>query len=197
MNDLHTSYKTVLIPKLMAELGIKNHMATPKLIKVVINCGIGAEAQKDKKVIEKVTEQLGIITGQRPHVTRAKMAISTFKLRAGDPVGIRATLRGERMYDFLLRLTIVALPRVRDFRGIPSKGFDGRGNYTLGLSEQTLFPELEYSLIDKARGFEITFVTNAKNDKDGKALLVALGMPFEKTQDKPFENLPAGRQEGK
>jgi large subunit ribosomal protein L5 len=180
MNILRNTYTKELIPKLMEELGIKNSMATPKLVKVVVNCGIGAEAQKDKKVIEKVIEQLGIITGQRPHITRAKMAISTFKLREGDPVGIRATLRGERMYDFLLRLTIVALPRVRDFRGIPNKGFDGRGNYTLGLSEQTLFPELDYSLIDKARGFEVTFVTNAKNDKEGKALLIALGMPFAK-----------------
>lgn len=180
MNTLRSTYTKELLPKLMVELGIANYMAAPKLVKIVVNCGIGAEAQKDKKVIEKVIEQLGIITGQRPHITRAKMAISTFKLRAGDPVGIRATLRGDRMYDFLLRLTMVALPRVRDFRGIPKKGFDGRGNYTLGLSEQTLFPELDYALIDKIRGFEITFVTNARNDKEGRALLVALGMPFTK-----------------
>lgn len=180
MNTLRDTYTKELIPKLMADLGVTNHMAVPKLVKIVVNCGIGGEAQKDKKVIDKVTEQLGIITGQRPHITRAKQAISSFKLRAGDPVGLRVTLRGMRMYDFILRLTIVALPRVRDFRGIPNKGFDGRGNYTLGLTEQTLFPELDYSLIDKARGFEITFVTNAKNDKGGKALLTALGMPFAK-----------------
>ena len=180
MNSLHDKYRKELIKKLMAELAITNPMATPKLLKIVINCGIGGEAQKDKKVIEKVREQLGIITGQRPHITRAKQAISSFKLRAGDPVGLRVTLRGARMYDFLMRLTIVALPRVRDFRGVPIRGFDGRGNYTLGLTEQSLFPELEYSLIDKARGFEITCVTNAGNDKSGRALLTALGMPFEK-----------------
>lgn len=180
MNTLIETYKKEIVPQLMTELGITNKMAVPKLVKIVVNCGIGAEAQKDKKIIEKVTEQLGIITGQKPHITRAKQAISSFKLRAGDPVGLRVTLRGMRMYDFILRLTIVALPRVRDFRGIPNKGFDGRGNYTLGLSEQTLFPELDYSLIDRVRGFEITFVTNAKNDKGGKTLLKALGMPFAK-----------------
>lgn len=174
------TYKNEIVPKLMTELSVKNKMATPKLTKIVINCGIGAEAQKDKKVIEHVTAQLGVITGQRPHVTRAKKAISTFKLRAGDPVGLRVTLRGKRMYDFLTRLTIVALPRVRDFRGVPNKGFDGRGNYTLGLTEQTIFPELEYGMIDKSRGFEITFVTNSGNDKGGRALLVALGVPFAK-----------------
>ena len=180
MNTLIETYKKEIVPQLMTELGITNKMAVPKLVKIVVNCGIGAEAQKDKKIIEKVTEQLGIITGQKPHITRAKQAISSFKLRAGDPVGLRVTLRGMRMYDFILRLTIVALPRVRDFRGIPNKGFDGRGNYTLGLSEQTLFPELDYGLIDRVRGFEITFVTNAKNDKGGKTLLKALGMPFAK-----------------
>ncbi|MFZ5535730.1 MAG: 50S ribosomal protein L5 [Patescibacteria group bacterium] len=180
MNTLIETYKKEIVPQLMTELGITNKMAVPKLVKIVVNCGIGAEAQKDKKIIEKVTEQLGIITGQKPHITRAKQAISSFKLRAGDPVGLRVTLRGMRMYDFILRLTVVALPRVRDFRGIPNKGFDGRGNYTLGLSEQTLFPELDYGLIDRVRGFEITFVTNAKNDKGGKTLLKALGMPFAK-----------------
>ncbi len=180
MNTLIETYKKEIVPQLMTELGITNKMAVPKLVKIVVNCGIGAEAQKDKKIIEKVTEQLGIITGQKPHITRAKQAISSFKLRAGDSVGLRVTLRGMRMYDFILRLTVVALPRVRDFRGIPNKGFDGRGNYTLGLSEQTLFPELDYGLIDRVRGFEITFVTNAKNDKGGKTLLKALGMPFAK-----------------
>ena len=180
MNTLIETYKKEIVPQLMTELGITNKMAVPKLVKIVVNCGIGAEAQKDKKIIEKVTEQLGIITGQKPHITRAKQAISSFKLRAGDPVGLRVTLRGMRMYDFILRLTVVALPRVRDFRGIPNKGFDGRGNYTLGLSEQTLFPELDYGLIDRVRGFEITFVTNAKNDKGGKTLLKALGMPLAK-----------------
>lgn len=180
MNDIIQTYRTEIVPRLMKELGITNVMAVPKLIKIVVNCGIGAEALKDKKVLEKMQEQLGIITGQRPHITRAKQAISTFKLRAGDPVGLRTTLRGRRMYDFFVRLTMVALPRVRDFRGVPNRGFDGRGNYTLGISEQTIFPELPYSLIDKSRGFEATFVTSGRVDEGGKALLTALGMPFAK-----------------
>lgn len=180
MNGLRDTYTKELIVKLMGELGIVNRMAVPKLIKIVVNCGIGGEALKDKKVIDKAREQLAIITGQRPHVTRAKQAISTFKLRAGDPVGLRATLRGTRMYDFFTRLTVVAMPRVRDFRGVPIRGFDGRGNYTLGVTDQSIFPELDYSLIDKVRGFEITFVTNAGNDKSGRALLAAMGVPFAK-----------------
>ncbi|MEK7074122.1 MAG: 50S ribosomal protein L5 [Patescibacteria group bacterium] len=198
MNSLRDTYKKELIPKLMTELGVTNIMAVPKLVKIVVNCGIGGEALKDKKVIDKAREQLAIITGQRPHVTRAKQAISTFKLRAGDPVGLRATLRGTRMYDFFTRLTVVAMPRVRDFRGVPIRGFDGRGNYTLGVNDQSIFPELDYSLIDKVRGFEITFVTNAGSDKSGRALLTAMGMPFEKTQDKPFaKDLPAQAGKGR
>ena len=180
MNSLHDTYKKELLPKLMTELGITNHMAAPKLTKIVINCSIGAEAQKDKKIIEKVREQLGVITGQRPQVTKAKQAISTFKLREGDPVGVRVTLRGTRMYDFFTRLVSIALPRVRDFRGVPRKGFDGKGNYTLGIVEQTIFAEVEYGMIDRIRGFEVTFVTTAKDNREGMALLVALGMPFEK-----------------
>lgn len=164
----------------MTELGITNRMAVPQLTKIVVNCGIGAEAQKDKKIIDKVREQLAVITGQRPQVTKAKRAISTFKLREGDTVGQRVTLRGTRMYDFLTRLVAVALPRVRDFRGIPRKGFDGKGNYTLGIVEQAIFPELEYALIDRVRGFEVTFVTTARDDREGAALLTALGLPFEK-----------------
>jgi large subunit ribosomal protein L5 len=174
------SYTKELVPKLMTELGLKNHMAAPRLMKIVINCGIGAEALKDKKIIEKVAAQLAVISGQKPQITRAKKAISTFKLRAGDPVGLRVTLRGKRMYDFLTKFIGIALPRVRDFRGIPLKGFDGQGNYTLGVVEQTIFPELDYSMIDRLRGFEATFVTTAGNDKAAKALLLAFGMPFEK-----------------
>lgn len=180
MNDIQQTYRKDVVPKLMNDLGIVNTMAVPKLTKIVINCGIGSEALKDKKVIEKMRDQLAIITGQRPHVTRAKQAISTFKLRAGDPVGLRVTLRGRRMYDFFVRLTMVAIPRVRDFRGVPNRGFDGKGNYTLGISEQTIFPELPYSMVDRVRGFEMTFVTHSRNNTDGKALLAALGMPFEK-----------------
>ncbi|MBI3576629.1 50S ribosomal protein L5 [Candidatus Gottesmanbacteria bacterium] len=172
-------YKKDVHPKLMEELGIKNPMAIPKLIKIVVNCGMG-EALKDKKVLEKMSQQLAIITGQKAQVRVATRAISTFKLQAGNPIGLRVTLRGRRMYDFLTRLVSVALPRVRDFRGVPSRGFDGNGNYTLGISEQTIFPELPYSMVDKTRGFEITFVTTAKTDAHAKRLLELLGMPFEK-----------------
>lgn len=173
-------YKDKIAPTLKDTLGLDNSMAVPGLTKIVVNCGIGAEAQKDKKIIEKVSEQLAIITGQKPQVTKARKAISSFKLREGDPVGLRVTLRGTRMYDFLTRLISVALPRVRDFQGVPQRGFDGNGNYTLGISEQTIFPELEYNLIDRIRGFEVTFVTTAMTNEHGRALLEALGMPFEK-----------------
>lgn len=150
------------------------------LVKIVVNCGIGREAVADKKVIEKMSAQLAVITGQKPAVTRAKRAISSFKLRAGDAVGLKVTLRGKRMADFLTRLVAIAFPRVRDFRGVSEAGFDGCGNYTLGIAEQTIFPELDYTLVDKTRGFEVTFVTTATNDADAKKLLASLGMPFEK-----------------
>lgn len=163
----------------MKDLKIKNPMAVPKLAKIVINVGLG-EAIADKKVMEKMMAQLSVIAGQKPQITRAKRAISTFKLRAGDAIGLKATLRGKRMYDFLTKLVTIALPRVRDFRGISAAGFDGRGNYTMGISEQTIFPELEYGMVDKVRGFEVTFVTTAEKDGDAKMLLTLLGMPFEK-----------------
>jgi len=179
MDTLTQQYQTVILPALEKELGIKNPMAIPKLIKIVINCGMG-EAIKDKKTIEKMSDQLGVITGQRPVVTKARKAIATFKTREGDAIGIKITLRGKRMSDFLLRLVNVALPRVRDFRGIPKKGFDGKGNYTLGIHEQTIFPELDYATVDRVRGFEATFVTSARTDKEALALLTHLGLPFEK-----------------
>lgn len=157
----------------------RNRMAVPRLTKVVINCGMG-EALADKKTLEKMAAQLAVIAGQKPQIMRAKRAISTFKLRAGDAVGLRATLRGTRMNDFVSKFIRIALPRVRDFHGVPDKGFDGRGNYTIGIREQSIFPELDYSLIDKPRGFEITFVTTAGNDADGKKLLTLFGIPFEK-----------------
>ena len=141
MNSLQKQYKEEIAKKLMADLGIKNVMAVPKLVKIVINVGLG-EALKDKKVVEKVSQQLAVITGQKPQPRKATKAISTFKLRAGDVIGVRVTLRATRMYDFFQRLTMVALPRVRDFRGVPNKAFDNSGNYTLGLSEQIIFPEL-------------------------------------------------------
>jgi large subunit ribosomal protein L5 len=179
MNDLKKSYKETIVPKLMEDLGIANTMAVPKMVKIVVNCGLG-EALKDKKVVDSVSAQLSVITGAKPQITRAKQAISAFKLRAGDIIGLRVTLRSDRMYDFFTKLVAIALPRVRDFRGVPQKGFDGGGNYTLGLREQTIFPELDYKLVDRIRGFEITFVSTARDAREGKALLTALGMPFEK-----------------
>lgn len=179
MNALHTQYRETMAPELRKQFGIQNTMAVPRLTKIVVNCGIG-EALADKKVIERMGEQLAIITGQKAQVQKARKAISSFKLRIGDPVGLKVTLRGERMYDFLTKLVGIALPRVRDFRGIPAGGFDGNGNYTMGLREQIIFPELEYSMIDKPRGFEITFVTTAPNDEQAKALLMLLGLPFVK-----------------
>lgn len=156
-----------------------NIMQTPKLVKIVVNCGMG-EALAGKIAIEKMAAQLAVITGQKPQLMRAKRAISTFKLRAGDAVGLRVTLRGRRMKDFLTKLVGIALPRVRDFRGIPNRGFDGNGNYTLGVKEHTIFPELEYSMVDKVRGFEITFVTTAALNKEAKLLLIKSGLPFAK-----------------
>ncbi len=179
MNSLQVSFTKDIASKLMTELSIDNRMAVPKLVKIVINCGLG-EALKDKKVLDKVRDQLAVISGQKPQITRARRAISTFKLRAGDAIGLRVTLRGRRMYDFFMRLVTIALPRVRDFRGIPLKGFDGKGNYTMGINEQTIFPELDYAMVDKIRGFEITIVTTAKTNEEGKALLTALGAPFVK-----------------
>ena len=167
MHTLQEKYLKEIVPVFTTTHKIANRMAVPKLVKIVVNCGMG-EALADKKVIEKMSAQLAVITGQKPQVMRAKRAISTFKLRAGDIVGLRVTLRGKRMYDFMQKLVSISLPRVRDFRGIPLKGFDGRGNFTMGVKEHTIFPELEYSMVDKVRGFEITFVTTAGNDEHGK-----------------------------
>lgn len=180
IEPLENRYAKVIIPSLMKELKIANRMAVPKLVKIVMNSGMGGEALRDKKSLEKMAAQLAQIAGQKPAVTRAKRAISTFKLRAGDHIGLKITLRGKRMYDFLTKLVTIALPRVRDFRGVPLSGFDHNGNYSLGIREQTIFPELEYSLVDKVRGFEITFVTSSQTDEQTRALLTQLGMPFEK-----------------
>jgi large subunit ribosomal protein L5 len=181
MKDLKNKYLKEIVPKLQNDLGLTNVMGVPKLVKIVVNCGLG-EALKDKKTIDTVAAQLTAITGQKPQTTRAKQAISTFKLRAGDAIGLKVTLRGDRMYDFFTKFVGIALPRVRDFRGVPLKGFDKKGNYTMGLNEQTIFPELEYKLVDRVRGFEITFVTTAVNDIAGKKLLELLGLPFAKEQ---------------
>lgn len=154
-------------------------LAKPKLSKVVINTGV-KEALTDKKVLESMSSQLAQITGQKPIITHARRAIATFQLRKGDPIGLKVTLRGKRMDDFLTKLISIVLPRVRDFKGVSPAGFDGRGNYTLGIKELLVFPEVDFAKIEKVRGLEITMVTTAKNDKEGKKLLEELGMPFKK-----------------
>ncbi len=179
MNTLQKTYQTEIAARLQKDLKLDNPMAVPKLIKIVVNSSMG-EALRDGKAMEKMSAQLAVITGQKPVMTRAKRAISSFKLRAGDAIGLKVTLRGKRMFDFLTKLIGIALPRVRDFRGIGVRGFDGKGNYTLGIQEQTIFPDLEYSLVDKTRGLEVTFVTTAKQNDHAKKLLTLLGLPFEK-----------------
>ncbi|MBM4424796.1 MAG: 50S ribosomal protein L5 [Chloroflexi bacterium] len=178
MPNLKDRYRTEIVKTLMQEFSFRNVMEVPRVKKVVVNIGMG-EALDNAKSLDAAVGDLQIITGQKPVITRAKKDISNFKLRAGKPIGVMVTLRGERMWSFLDRLMNVALPRVRDFRGIPAKGFDGRGNYTLGLREQLVFPEIEYDKIDKVRGMEITVVTSAKSDEHGRRLLALLGMPFQ------------------
>ena len=174
---LRQHYEEVVRAKLTQQFGYKNPMQVPRLEKVVINMGVG-EGRENAKVLDFATADLQSITGQRPIVTRAKKSIANFKLREGVPIGAKVTLRGPRMYEFLDRLINVALPRVRDFKGVPAKGFDGRGNYALGLREQVIFPEIVYDKVDKVRGMDISIVTTARTDEDAKALLTHLGMPF-------------------
>ncbi len=170
-------YRSTVIPALMKERGYRNPNQVPRLQKVVLNMGLG-EAKENAKVLDYATADLTAITGQKPVVTKAKRSIAAFKLRTGMPVGLRVTLRGARMYEFLDRLINVALPRVRDFKGVESRSFDGRGNYALGLKEQVIFPEIVYDKIDKVRGMDVVICTSAERDEEAKALLVALGMPF-------------------
>jgi large subunit ribosomal protein L5 len=177
MNRLRERYKKEVIPALMSEFKYTSPMQVPKLTKIVINAGVG-EVVVNSKSIEYAVYGMTQISGQKPLVTRSKKSIAAFKLRANLPIGCMVTLRQDRMFDFFDRLVAVALPRVRDFRGTPSKGFDGRGNYTLGIKEQIVFPEIEMDKLDKIRGMDITFVTTAKTDAEGKALLQHLGMPF-------------------
>ncbi len=179
MNALKERYRKEIIPVLMKELGLENVMQVPKIEKIVLNIGMG-EAIEDKKALGEAVKDIEIITGQKPVITKAKKSIANFKLREGFSVGVKVTLRGEKMWSLLDRLVNVALPRVRDFRGVSPKSFDGRGNYTLGLREQLIFPEVDFDSIDKIRGMEITFVTTAPNDEQGTALLKHLGMPFRK-----------------
>lgn len=177
MARLKEKYLNEVVGKLKEKFSYKNIMQVPELEKIVINMGLG-EAIQNPKAIDAAIGDLGIITGQKAVVTRAKKSIAGFKLRAGMPIGCKVTLRGERMYEFADRLFSVALPRVRDFRGISGKAFDGRGNYTLGIKEQLIFPEIEYDKIDKVRGMDIVFVTSAKTDEEAKELLASLGAPF-------------------
>jgi len=177
MSELKEKYKKEVVPQLMKLGGYENIMQVPRLEKVALNIGMG-EANQDAKALEAAEKDLAAISGQHPVITRAKKSIAAFKLREGMNVGLRVTLRGERMYQFLEKLVNAALPRMREFRGVPPSSFDGRGNYTLGFKEQTLFPEIDYDKIDKARGLEVSIVTTAKTDEEGKNLLELLGMPF-------------------
>jgi large subunit ribosomal protein L5 len=177
MSNLKTQHTNEIVPRLMDRFGYKNVMQVPKLTKIVLNMGLG-EAIQNIKVLDSAVQELSLISGQKPIVTRARKSIAAFKLRAGMPIGCKVTLRGVRMYDFFTRLVNIALPRVRDFRGISPKGFDGRGNYSLGIKEHIIFPEIEYDKIDKIKGLNVTIVTSARTDEGGKALLELIGMPF-------------------
>ena len=176
-NKLKSQYLDKVVPKLTEQFSYTNVHEVPKIVKITVNRGLG-EASQNAKALEASVNELAIITGQKPVVTRAKKAIAGFKLRQGMPVGVMVTLRADRMYNFLDRLINLALPRIRDFRGISPKSFDGRGNYTLGLREQLIFPEIEYDSIDAIRGMDISIITTATTDEEGRALLKELGMPF-------------------
>jgi large subunit ribosomal protein L5 len=177
MGELQQRYRDEVVPALQKEFGYGNVMQVPHLSKIVINIGLG-EALTNAKALDAAAGDLAAITGQKPIITRARRSIAQFRVRANNPIGAKVTLRGQHMWDFLERLTRLALPRIRDFRGVPSKSFDGRGNYSLGLREQLAFPEIDYDKIDRLRGLEISIVTTAKSDEESKRLLQLLGMPF-------------------
>jgi large subunit ribosomal protein L5 len=177
MSRLKEQYQKEVRQKIQGEFGIKNIMAVPKIEKIVLNMGMG-EAIQNAKILDAAVEELSTIAGQKPVVTKAKKSIASFKLREGQSIGTMVTLRGEKMYEFLDRLINIALPRVRDFRGVPTKSFDGRGNYTIGIRDHLIFPEIDYSKVDKSKGMNITIVTTAKNDEQARFLLRELGMPF-------------------
>lgn len=179
MNSLQQKYQTEIQQQLLTELGKKNLLEVPRMVKIVVGMGLG-EALNDKKILDKMGEQLARITGQKPMTTRARRAIATFKLRAGMPIGLKVTLRSGRMWAFLQKLIAIVLPRVRDFRGIPRRSFDKAGNITIGFTELTVFHETHYESLDTIRGLEVTMVTTAHNAKEAEALLVKCGMPFEK-----------------
>jgi large subunit ribosomal protein L5 len=176
---LKQKYFKEVVPALMSKFGIKNMMQVPKVEKIVINVCVGKAASENNiKLLDMAVDEMTLITGQKPSITRSKKAISNFKLRANQPLGAKVTLRGDRMYQFMERLFMIALPRIRDFRGVPTRSFDGRGNYTLGLKEQIIFPEINFDNVQSIHGMDITFATNAKEDEKAKELLKLMGMPF-------------------
>ncbi len=177
MNELRAYYEETIVPAMIEKFSYKNKFEVPKIEKIVVNMGLG-EAKENAKIMEFATRDMEAFTGQKPIVTKAKKSVASFKLREGMPIGCKTTLRGEKMYSFANRLISVALPRVRDFRGVSPDSFDGRGNYTLGIKEQIIFPEIEYDKIDKIRGMDIVFVTTAKTDEEARELLRLFGMPF-------------------
>jgi large subunit ribosomal protein L5 len=179
MNQLKKKYQDEVIPSLMKKFNYKSVMQVPAIDKIVINMGVG-DAVQNSKALDNAVEELALISGQKPVITRAKKSIAGFRLREGMPIGAKVTLRGERMYDFLQKLIAVSLPRVRDFRGISKKAFDGRGNYTLGIKEQLIFPEINYDKVNKVRGMDIVIVTSSNTDEEARELLTQLGMPFQK-----------------
>lgn len=179
MNRLKETYKNEIVAAMTAKFGYKNVMQVPKLDKIVINMGVG-EAKENAKVLDAAVKDMEIIAGQKAVITKAKNSVANFKLREGMPIGCKVTLRGEKMYEFADRLINLALPRVRDFRGVSANAFDGRGNYALGIKEQLIFPEIEYDKIDKVRGMDVVFVTTAKTDEEARELLRLFGMPFKK-----------------
>ena len=179
MSDIQTRYREEIVPAMMKTFSYSNVMQVPRLEKVVINMGLG-EALENARVLDTSMDELSRITGQKPVLTRARKSIANFKLREGNPIGCRVTLRRQRMYDFLYRLLNIALPRVRDFKGVSPRGFDGRGNFTLGVREQLIFPEINYDDVEKIKGMNITIVTSAKTDEEAKELLDLLGVPFRK-----------------
>jgi large subunit ribosomal protein L5 len=179
MPRLKDRYKEEIVPALCKEFNFANVNQAPRIKKVVVNVGLG-EALQNAKVLENASEEVALITGQHPVITRAKKSVATFKLREGNPIGVKVTLRGNRMWDFLDRLFNIALARQRDFRGVSPDSFDGRGNYTVGLAEQIVWPEIDYDKIDKIRGMEVSIVTTAKNDEEGRRLLALMGMPFKR-----------------
>ncbi|AZO96534.1 50S ribosomal protein L5 [Iocasia frigidifontis] len=177
MPELATQYKEEIVPKLVEEFNYQSVMAVPKLEKVVVNVGLG-DAKEDQKLLDIVVDEIAVITGQKPTITRAKKSVANFKIREGMPIGVKVTLRGNQMYEFLYKVINITLPRIRDFRGVSSKSFDGRGNYSLGIREHTVFPEISVDNVDTVHGLEITIVTSAETDEEAHALLKMMGMPF-------------------